>query len=118
MAHRFLAEVRVPKLDTPGNVGYFCHVKIVEAKPQGRFQVFLRFDDGAAGTVDLSDLAGNGVFCAWEQPGVFEQLFISPVGALEWPGELDLCPDALYMQMTGKPVAEIFPAVRALPVHA
>ena len=77
-------------------------MRITEAKPIERFRVSLRFDDGTSGTVDLSHLAGRGVFSAWLQDGVFEQLLIGPIGALKWPGDLDLCPDALYLQMAGK----------------
>ena len=93
-------------------------MKITEAKPTDRFRVFLRFDDGASGTVDLSHLAGRGVFQAWLQGGVFEQLSISPIGALQWPGDLDLCPDSLYLQMTGKTADEVFPALHHAPAHA
>ena len=93
-------------------------MKILHAEPVDHFRVFLRFDDGASGTVDLGHLAGRGVFLAWQQEGVFEQLCISPEGALQWPGELDLCPDALYLQMTGKTADEIFPALRSLLAHA
>ena len=93
-------------------------MKITEAKPVGRFQVFLRFDNGASGIVDLSHFAGRGVFGAWSREGVFEQLLISPVGALQWPGDLDLCPDSLYLQMVGKSAVEVFPALRPTLVHA
>ena len=86
-------------------------MRITDAKPLNRFRVSLRFDDGASGTVDLSHLAGRGVFNAWLQEGVFEQLSISPMGALQWPGELDLCPDSLYMQMLGKTASEVFPTL-------
>lgn len=87
-------------------------MKIMEAKAVDRFRVFLRYEDGTAGTVDLSELAGRGVFRAWLKEGVFEQLSISPSGALQWPGDLDLCPDALYLLVTGKTAGEVFPAVR------
>ncbi len=93
-------------------------MKITEAKAIDRFRVFLRFDDGVSGTVDLSQLAGRGVFRAWLQEGVFEQLFISSFGALQWPGELDLCPDSLYLQLTGKPISEVFPALGQSLAHA
>lgn len=92
-------------------------MKITDAKPVDRFRVFLRFDDGVSGTVDLSYLAGQGVFCALEKEGVFEQLSISPAGALQWPGDLDLCPDSLYLQMTGKSAAEVFPALQQSLTH-
>ena len=93
-------------------------MKITEAKPIDRFRVSLCFDDGTSGTVDLSHLAGRGVFRAWLQEGVFEQLSISPIGALQWPGDLDLCPDSLYLQMVGKTAAEVFPALRHSLTHA
>ena len=93
-------------------------MKITEAKALDRFRVFLRFDDGTAGAVDLGRLAGRGVFDAWLQEGVFEQLSVSPVGALQWPGDLDLCPDSLYLHLTGKPIDEIFPALDRSLVHA
>ena len=93
-------------------------MRIVEAMPLDRFRVSLRFDNGAAGTVDLSHLVGRGVFRVWEEAGVFEQLSISPVGALQWPGDLDLCPDALYLQMTVQPAGEVIPALRDSLAHA
>jgi len=94
-------------------------MKISEAKAVGRFRVFLGFDDGVSGIVDLSHLAGRGVFSAWEQEeGLFERVSISPNGALQWPGEIDLCPDSLYLQMTGKSAEEIFPGLRDSLSHA
>jgi hypothetical protein len=30
-------------------------------------------------------------------------------GAVEWPGEIDLCPDALYLTMNGKTLGELYP---------
>ncbi len=93
-------------------------MKITEAKPVDHFHVFLRFDNGESGIVDLSHFAGRGVFSAWLQDGVFEQLSISPAGALQWPGDLDLCPDSLYLQMVGKSAAEVFPALRGVLTHA
>ena len=93
-------------------------MKITDARPTGRFEVFLRFDDGNSGNVDLAHLAGRGVFSAWLKQGVFEQLSVSADGALQWPGDLDLCPDSLYLLMTGKAAAEVFPALRPSLTHA
>jgi len=92
-------------------------MKITEAKALDRYRVFLGFDDGASGTVDLNHLAGRGVFQAWLQEGVFEQVSISTVGALQWPGDLDLCPDSLYLQLIGKTAGEVFPALRDSLAH-
>ena len=93
-------------------------MKITEVQTLSDFRLRLRFDDGTTGVADLSQLVGRGVFEAWRQPGVFEQVRITPVGALEWPGEIDLCPDALYLQTTGKRPEEAFPALRGQLSHA
>ena len=40
--------------------------KIVELKPLANFRMWVRYDDGSQGEVDFVDLAGRGVFSAWE----------------------------------------------------
>ena len=75
----------------------------IEVRSLPGFKVWLRFSDGASGEVDLSALAGKGVFEAWLEPGFFERAFISEeAGTLSWPGELDLDPLVLYCEATGK----------------
>ena len=74
----------------------------VEVRPLARYRVWLRYQDGTEGEVDLSHLAGKGVFSVWEQEGVFARVKLGPHGQIEWPGEVDLCPDALYLTLTGK----------------
>jgi hypothetical protein len=82
-------------------------MKIVHAKPLTNFQLELAFEDGVRGIVDLSHLAGRGVFQAWNTPTVFDSVRITEFGAVEWPGEIDLCPDSLYLKLTGKLPAEM-----------
>ena len=60
------------------------------------------------GEVDLSHLAGKGVFAVWDKEGVFAEVTLGPHGAIEWPGDVDLCPDALYLRLTGKQPEEVF----------
>ena len=84
-------------------------MKITEIRSLQNYKLFLRFNDGVSGIVDLSDMAGRGVFEAWTQDRVFEQVRITELGALEWPGELDLCADALYLKLTGKQPEIFFP---------
>ena len=93
-------------------------MKIVAAKPLPNYQLALTFDDGESGIIDLSSLVGRGVFAAWNDAAVFERVSITDQGAIEWPGELDLCPDSLYLQMTGKKVEEVFPALQNRLSHA
>ena len=93
-------------------------MKIIEAKPLADFHLFLRFEDGRSGTVDLSIYAGQGVFASWLQPGIFDQVWITEAGALEWPGEIDLCPDSLYLRLTGKSPEDLFPSLHGHLLHA
>jgi len=72
----------------------------------------LTFADGTWGTVDLTDLAGKGVFGLWRDRSAFEAVRIGPSGELAWGDETDLCPDALYLKVTGKSVQDVFPDSR------
>ena len=93
-------------------------MKVTRVKPVGGYRLELDFDDGVCGVVDLSDYAGVGVFEAWLNPGLFEQVTITNDGALAWPGGLDLCPDAIYLRLTGKSVEEVFPSLRYQRAYA
>jgi hypothetical protein len=92
-------------------------MKILEARPERGFQLFLRIDDGTSGTVNLSEFAGRGVFAAWDQPGVFQQVRLTAQGAVEWPGEIDFCPDSLYLRLTGKSPEDLFPFLARQAAH-
>jgi Protein of unknown function (DUF2442) len=83
-------------------------VRPVEVRALGRYRIWLRYQDGTEGEVDLTHLAGRGVFVVWDQEGVFDQVRTGPHGAIEWPGDVDLCPDAVYLRLTGKRPEEIF----------
>ena len=88
----------------------------VEVKALKNFRIWLRYDDGAKGEVDLSDLAGHGVFKAWNDAEFFGSVRLGSHGAIEWGDDIDICPDAMYLRLTGKSPEEIFPGLRS--VHA
>jgi hypothetical protein len=83
--------------------------KPIEVKALTPYRIWLRYDDGVHGEVDLSDLAGRGVFEVWKDPAVFRAVGLGPHGAIEWSPDLDLCPDAMYLRLTGKTIEEVFP---------
>ena len=97
---------------------YIYLMNLQEVIPKENFRLYLRYDDGASGEVDLSRYAGRGVFAAWLEPGVFERVRLAEAGHPEWPKGIDLCPDALYMQLTDKKPEEVLPSLRRLPTHA
>lgn len=83
---------------------------LVHALPN--YRLYLEFSDGEKGEVDLSDLVGKGVFEAWHDYSLFEQVYVSSHRSIRWINEIELCPDALYMQLTGKTPEELFPRLR------
>lgn len=105
-------------MDKPNHSQYTGSMNLIEIRPKPDFHLFLRYDDGASGEVDLSHYAGRGVFSAWLVPGVFKQVRLTEAGHPEWPGGIDLCPDALYMRLTGKKPEDIFQTLSHLPAHA
>lgn len=81
--------------------------RVTRAEARSNFRLWLKYTDGVEGEVDLRGLVGQGAFAAWLTPGVFEAVRVNEYGAPEWPGEIDLCPDSLYMQLTGTTWAEL-----------
>jgi len=92
--------------------------KVTQAKTLDNYRLSLTFDDGVSGIVDLSDLAGKGVFASWLDPGVFENVRIGSSGELAWSEMIDICPDSLYLRITGKKPEDLFPSLRDEPTHA
>jgi hypothetical protein len=77
-------------------------VTFAEALPGHRLA--LRFADGVEGEVDVSDLVGQGVFKAWEDPADFARVFVDEEsGTVTWPNGADLAPGALYREIAGAP---------------
>jgi hypothetical protein len=92
--------------------------KIQDVKALPEYKLRLRYSDGTEGVVDLSQLAGKGVFVVWDRAGAFEDVSIGSGGEIRWGDAVDLCPDALYMQLTGKPPEEVFPNLKKAGVSA
>ena len=90
--------------------------KPTEVKPLTNFRIWLRYEDGTEGTIDLSDVAGRGVCAAWNDPTFFRSVRLGSHGAIEWGADIDICPDAMYLRLTGKSPEDVFPALKS--VHA
>lgn len=79
-------------------------IRPVAVKALPGFRIWLRYNDGVEGEVDLSDLAGRGVFAAWNDVAFFNTVRLGAHGAIEWGPDLDICPDSMYLRITGKSV--------------
>jgi hypothetical protein len=87
---------------------------IVEARPAGGYKLYLRFEDGVAGEVDLATLIEfRGVFEPLRDVQELAKLRVDPeLGTVSWPNGADLDPDVLYAVLTGQPID-----VRPAPVR-
>ena len=91
---------------------------IKEVKVLDNYRLELIFDDQIRGIVDLSDLVGTGVFAKWCNYDDFKRIRIGTSGELIWDDEIDLCPDSLYLKVTGKKPEDLFPMLKGGRSHA
>ena len=82
------------------------------------YRIWLSFSDGVAGEIDLTHLAGDGVFEPWNDRACFESVRLTSYGAVAWTEDAELCAEALYIQLTGVPAEELMPLRRPLGADA
>ena len=68
---------------------------VIDVKTLLPLSMQVTFADGISGKVHLEPSYLKGVFQALKDPDVFRQAYIEH-GAVTWPGNLDLAPDAMY----------------------
>lgn len=74
-------------------------VASVEALPGWRLHV--RFNDGLEGVVEMErevHAPDAGVFAELADPARFAAVYVD-FGAVTWPGEIDLAPDAMHAEI-------------------
>jgi hypothetical protein len=82
---------------------------IVEVKPLTEYRLYLRFEDGVSGEVDIAQLVSfTGVFAPLRDRDYFVQVQVNPdIGTICWPNEADIDPDVLYALVTGTPIPDL-----------
>lgn len=71
---------------------------VVEVKSEPDYRLSIRFKDGLSGRIQLRKEDLTGALRPLLDPRFFEQVFIED-GAVAWPGEIDLAPDAMYNEI-------------------
>lgn len=92
--------------------------KPIEIKALPNYKLWVKYSDGVEGEVDLSHLAGKGVFALWNDYTAFEQVYIGSSGEIAWSDEVDICPDSTYMKITGKTPEQLFPNLQKAKTYA
>ena len=79
---------------------------VVEVRAEPDCNLFVRFADGVSGRVRISPEKLTGVLAPLRDRPFFEQVFIDH-GAVAWPGEIDLAPDAMYEEVARREVERV-----------
>lgn len=68
---------------------------VIHVEPLNHLRLHVRFADGLQGEVELKESHLHGVFEALKDPELFRRVRCDQ-GFVEWPGDIDLAPDAMY----------------------
>jgi hypothetical protein len=74
---------------------------VVEVRPEKDHCLYVRFKDGLAGRVQLHECDMRGVLAALRDKAFFEKVYVDN-GAVAWPGDIDLAPDAMHAQVAAE----------------
>lgn len=75
--------------------------RVVEVSSMPGYRLSVRFQDGTCGVLEMAALVESesaGVFASLRDQAIFEAVRIE-FGAVTWPGDIDLAPDALHAAM-------------------
>jgi hypothetical protein len=81
---------------------------VIRATYRDGYSIEIEFDDGARGIVDFSRyLTRGGVFERFKDIDFFRNFHVdSEIGVLSWGGEVDIAPETLYAEATGRGLPE------------
>lgn len=68
---------------------------VKEYKVLQDFQIWLQFEDGFQGIVDLKPFLGKGIAIELQDTDEFHKVTIESGGGLAWENGFDICPNSL-----------------------
>lgn len=72
-------------------------IRLLEASHRGGHKIWLRFDDGSSGEVDLGGELDGEVFEPLRDPDYFSRFVVDDT--LTWPNGADFAPEFLYARV-------------------
>ncbi|HEY9651061.1 MAG TPA: DUF2442 domain-containing protein [Coleofasciculaceae cyanobacterium] len=81
---------------------------IIDVRPLEGYKLYLRFDDGVEGIVDISKIVEfTGIFTPLQEREYFAKVQVNPdLGTIQWQNEADLDPVVLYATITNQAVPD------------
>ena len=80
--------------------------EIMKAIPLNDYKLLIVFDDGVNGEIDLSKWVGKGLFASWHDESAFKNFIITKDKKLQWNEDIEMDPDAFYLQLIDKTFEE------------
>jgi hypothetical protein len=80
--------------------------RVIKVDPLPEYRLHVEFDDGVAGTIDLSGELDGEVFQPLRDEAVFRQVMVDEFGAVCWPNGPDLAPDAMHSELAREPPSQ------------
>ena len=77
-------------------------IRPTKVTPLTGYRINISFTDEVEGIIDLSDSVGKGVFTPLRDEAFFSTVYIGDYGQIAWSDEIEICPDAAYLEITGK----------------
>lgn len=89
---------------------------VVAVEPRGEYRLWVRFQDGVTGEVDLGpQLTFQGVFAPFRDPAYFARVRVNAeLGTISWPNDADWDPLVLYALVTGRSIESLLAAARSV----
>lgn len=74
---------------------------VVEVQPRQGWKIWVRFEDGVAGEVDVGDLRDAPMFAALRDRRVFESVYVHPeLKMVCWGEDLEIASCGMYDDLT------------------
>lgn len=70
------------------------------------YKLFVEFDDGISGIIDLSKWKNKPLFSSWNVKDNFKNFKITENKKIEWNEKIDMDPDSFYLQLINKTFEE------------
>ena len=82
-------------------------VRAVKVKSEGKYKILIKYSDKTSGVIDLSHLAGKGVFKEWGKTDIFDKVHLDfETNAVKWNDTLELDSFSLYLNLKGLSLEE------------
>ena len=74
--------------------------RVKQVRPVPGFRLEIKFEDGLAGVLDLSEELDGPIFEPLLEPSFFNQVQLDEFGVICWPNGADLAPEFVFEQIS------------------